>query len=81
MGELAPERTFELHLAVTEVLTPPLVAAVANHLETHTPVVLEGDYIFPTLIERCVAQFGYEYIVGAFLVEEEDQLGAKLHQP
>lgn len=51
-ANLPPERILELHLAVSEVLIPPLVAVVANHIETNTPIVLEGDYIVPALIQR-----------------------------
>lgn len=32
-----------------EVFSPALEAVIANHLETNTPVFLEGDFILPTL--------------------------------
>ena len=70
-AKLPPERILELHLAVSEVLIPPLVAVVANHIETNTPIVLEGDYIVPALIQRCITQFGREHITSAFLVEDD----------
>lgn len=70
-ANLPPERILELHLAVTEVLIPPLVAVVANHIETNTPIVLEGDYIVPALVQRCVTQFGREHITSTFLVEHD----------
>ena len=31
---------------------PGLEAVIANHLETHTPIVLEGDFILPELAAR-----------------------------
>ncbi len=70
---LPPEGIFELHRAVSDVLTPPLVAIVANHIETNTPMLLEGDYIVPTLIQRCITQFGREHVTSAFLVEEDEE--------
>ena len=33
----------------SEVFTPALEAVIANHLESKTPVVLEGDFIIPAL--------------------------------
>jgi hypothetical protein len=32
-----------------EIFSPALAAVIANHLETNTPVVLEGDFILPAL--------------------------------
>lgn len=32
-----------------EVYSPALEAVIANHLESHTPVILEGDFILPAL--------------------------------
>jgi 2-phosphoglycerate kinase len=32
-----------------EIFSPALEAVIANHLETSTPVVLEGDFILPAL--------------------------------
>lgn len=51
-AKLPPERILELHLAVSEVLIPPLVAVVANHIETNTPIVLEGTREPPRPIRR-----------------------------
>jgi 2-phosphoglycerate kinase len=51
-AELPPEGILQLHLAVAEALGPALEAVVANHLETDTPVILEGDYLLPSLAAR-----------------------------
>ena len=45
--ELPPEGILRLHLTVAESLAPALAAVVANHLETDTPVIVEGDYLLP----------------------------------
>jgi 2-phosphoglycerate kinase len=46
-ARLPPEGILRLHLAVAESLAPALEAVVANHLETDTPVIVEGDYLLP----------------------------------
>jgi 2-phosphoglycerate kinase len=46
-ARLPPEGILKLHLAVAESLVPALDAVVANHLETDTPVIIEGDYLLP----------------------------------
>jgi 2-phosphoglycerate kinase len=51
-ARLPPEDILELHLAVTEALEPALAAVVANHLETDTPVIIEGDYLVPSFAAR-----------------------------
>ncbi|MEV0581968.1 hypothetical protein [Nonomuraea sp. NPDC050310] len=42
------ERIVELQIEVARALEPAVRAVVANHLETGTPVVLEGDYLLPS---------------------------------
>ncbi|HEX5822968.1 MAG TPA: hypothetical protein VFY18_00790 [Candidatus Limnocylindrales bacterium] len=51
-ARLPPEGILQLHLAVTEALVPALAAVVANHLETDTPVIVEGDYLTPGFAAR-----------------------------
>jgi 2-phosphoglycerate kinase len=46
-ARLLPEGILQIHLAVAESLAPALAAVVANHLETDTPVIIEGDYLLP----------------------------------
>lgn len=47
---LRPEDIVAQTLAVAEVMLPALAAVVVNHCESHTPVVLEGDYILPAVV-------------------------------
>src|SRR4029453_5631837 len=61
--ELPAERILELHIAVCRVMSPSIEAVVANHVETNTPIVLEGDYLLPELLPRMqgtAAVFLYE---------------------
>ncbi|MEU4547483.1 hypothetical protein [Nonomuraea dietziae] len=45
---LPPERIVEMQISVARALVPAVRAVVANHLETMTPVVVEGDYLLPS---------------------------------
>ena len=47
--QLSAEAIMEQGLRVREVMAPGLEAVIANHLESQTPVVLEGDFIHPAL--------------------------------
>ncbi|MFB7597165.1 hypothetical protein [Streptomyces sp. NPDC056160] len=42
-----PESVVERQIAVAEKLAPAIRAVVANHVDTDTPVILEGDYVLP----------------------------------
>jgi 2-phosphoglycerate kinase len=48
--QFSAEQILELHISVGRVMLPALTAVIANHIETHTPVLLEGDYILPELM-------------------------------
>ena len=50
--ELPPEKILKLHVDVCRVLQPAVRAVIENHLETQTPVVLDGDYILPEILAR-----------------------------
>lgn len=74
---LEPEEIVRLQIAFASALLPALEAVVANHLETATSVVIEGDYLLPSFAAR--AMFGGEPAAGrvraVFLVEsDEDRL-------
>jgi len=51
-ARLPPDGILQLHLAVAESLAPALAAVVANHLETDTQVIIEGDYLVPGFAAR-----------------------------
>nr|BFD87446.1 hypothetical protein StreXyl84_68470 [Streptomyces sp. Xyl84] len=43
----APESVVEQQIAIARTLAPAVAAVTANHVDTGTPVVLEGDYVLP----------------------------------
>lgn len=45
---LAPDRIVEVQVALARSLAPGVTAVISNHLETGTPVVIEGDYLLPS---------------------------------
>ncbi len=80
---LPAEQIVERQIAVGTVMTPALAAVIANHLETQTPIVLEGDFILPALAAQ--AAFGNiqqnNAVRGVFLYEpDEAQLLANFLQ-
>ena len=48
-NELPASEIMDGLLALGRAMSPGLEAVIANHLETSTPVVLEGDFILPAL--------------------------------
>jgi 2-phosphoglycerate kinase len=76
-GALSPEEIIENGMAIGRVMLPGLEAVIANHLESNTPIILEGDFILPVLATQ--AAFGDIPNIGrvkaVFLIElDEDQL-------
>ncbi|MFC7644403.1 hypothetical protein ACFQX6_29650 [Streptosporangium lutulentum] len=51
-ARLAPADIVDLQVAVAEALVPAVEAVVGNHLETDTPVIIEGDYLLPGFAAR-----------------------------
>jgi 2-phosphoglycerate kinase len=51
-ARLPPEGILKLHLEVVDALETALAAVVANHLDTGTPVIIEGDYLVPGFAVR-----------------------------
>ena len=44
--QLSVEQILELHISVGRVMLPALEAVIANHIETHTPIILEGERLY-----------------------------------
>src|SRR5262249_6777410 len=62
-AEFPPEKIVDLTILVARVMSPALEAVIANHLESGTPIVLDGDYLLPSLVavdRRVRAIFLYE---------------------
>lgn len=51
-AQLSAEQIVDLLIAIGRVLAPAIAAVIANHLETKTPIVLEGDFLLPELMAR-----------------------------
>ena len=72
--EIPVEKMFENLVGNSEVLRPGLEAVIANHLESHMPIVLEGDFILPALAAQTA--FGDEAnngrVKGIFLIEPDE---------
>lgn len=71
-----PAEAMVKHLiAVGQVMAPALEAVIANHLDSQTPVVLEGDFILPML--AALPAFSESAIKGQvraiFLYEESEE--------
>lgn len=63
---LSVQEIVDMQIATARVLAPAVRAVIANHVETATPVVIEGDYIVPEL------GTGWDDAVRAVVVHEPD---------
>lgn len=72
--EFSAEKILELHLAVGRVMRPALEAVIADHLESRTAVVLEGDYLLPELLaqQNDGGETDAGRVGGVFLYEPEE---------
>jgi 2-phosphoglycerate kinase len=73
--EWPAEKILEHFLSVCEQTAPAYVAVIANHLESDVPLILEGDYLLPSL----AAQNNFHgfpndgRVIGLFIHEEEEE--------
>ncbi len=72
---LSADEILEHLLEHGDAMEPGLEAVIANHLETSTPVVLEGDFILPALAVRASfsGQANGGRVRAAFLHEPDEQ--------
>lgn len=70
-----PQQILDIFIGVCRRLTPALDAVIANHVETKTPIVLEGDYALPEILapERRLPGAPMERVVGVWLFEPEER--------
>ena len=61
-----PERIADHHLALADALRPGFRAVIADHVEFQAPMVFEGDYLMPDIVE------GFGDGVCAVVVHEPD---------
>jgi len=73
--EWTAEQIVDLTISVCQVMAPAIEAVIANHLEGRVPLVLEGDYLLPSLATSSGA------VRGVFLYEpDEAQIDANFLQ-
>jgi 2-phosphoglycerate kinase len=72
--DLSPEKVVQHIIAVGGAMMPALEVVIENHLASQTPIVLEGDFILPSLATQ--ANFGKEQnngrVQAVFLVESNE---------
>lgn len=74
--DLSAEQIVELHIAVCRVMSASIQAVMLNHVETNTPIVLEGDYVLPEVLPRIAGP-----VAAVFLYEpDENQILRNLAQ-
>lgn len=61
-----------LHLAVCRALAPVVEAVAANHVETRTPIVLEGDYLLPETVAQWRLSKGMSRVKAVWLYEPDE---------
>ena len=66
---LPPEEIVKLTIAVGQVMAPALEAVITDHLDYHTPIVLEGDFILPAV----ASLFSESQVRAIFLYEESEE--------
>ena len=73
--ERPAEAILEQLIKVSQAMAPGLEAVIANHLESHVPIVLEGDFLLPTLAtrERFLEETNGGRVRGIFVYEEDEQ--------
>jgi len=73
---LPPERLRDGLIAVGKAIAPAIAAVIEHHVATAKPLVIEGDGIHPSLIERPgVAEYVADGRVQAvFLIEPDEQV-------
>ncbi len=64
---LPAERILDMHISASRVLSPVIAAVIENHVETRTPIVLEGDYLLPEVLAQT-----NDRVAGVFLYEPEE---------
>lgn len=60
-------------IAVSRELSPGIESVIANHLESNTPLILEGDFLLPEL--GALDRFDERRVRSVFIIEpDEEQL-------
>jgi len=77
---LSPERRRDASIAVAEVMSPAIEVVIENHIDQAIPVVLEGDAILPSLLDRPpVRQRATAGRIRAVFIVEPDEVALLAH--
>lgn len=69
-ADQSAEEILDHTIAVGQVMASALEAVIANHIESRTPVVLEGDFILPMV---AASPAFHSLLRGVFLYEESEE--------
>lgn len=72
-GNQPAEEIVKQTIAVGQVMTSALEAVIVNHIESRAPLVLEGDFILPTLATTFAENTIQSQIRMLFLYEESQE--------
>ena len=63
--EWTAEKIVDLTISVIQLMAPAIEAVIADHIEFYAPILLEGDYLLPSLAQS-------ERVRGVFLYEPDE---------
>lgn len=72
-ANLSAEQILGLHRSVCRTLEPAVGAVVANHVESHMLVILEGDYLPPESASRPIRKYSEAKLKATFLHEGDER--------
>ncbi|GER89920.1 hypothetical protein KDW_40820 [Dictyobacter vulcani] len=72
-GNQSAEEIVKHTIAVGQVMAPALEAVIVNHIESQTPIILEGDYILPMLTTAFSEKSIQSQIRTLFLYEDSEE--------
>jgi len=72
---LSPERLRDALIDVGEAMAPAIEIVVANHVDTNAPVIVEGDGILPSLLDRprVRERAASGHVRAVFLIEPDEE--------
>jgi 2-phosphoglycerate kinase len=65
---MSPEAIMAQGLDLSRAIEPAIAAVIENHLETDLPIVIEGDFLLPSLLSRYAAR----NVKALFVVEDDE---------
>jgi 2-phosphoglycerate kinase len=73
--EMTSSEILNKHISVCRAMEPAIKSVIHNHEETRLPIIMEGDYILPEMMESCS-----ERIRSIFIYEEQQQIVSNYHE-